>query len=131
MFFELLTGEVLFDPQKSQLYGKDEDHLALIIELFGKIPPDILETGHHSKKFIDKNGELKHIKNLHFWTLDRVLHEKYKFSKKNAMQISKFLLPMFHYRITKRATAKECLKHPWLKKKDSCYQKKIEKKKHN
>ncbi|KAJ3446777.1 protein kinase superfamily protein [Anaeramoeba flamelloides] len=66
MVFELLTGEVLFDPQKSQLYGKDEDHLALIIELFGKIPPDILETRHHSKKFIDKNGELKHIKNLHF-----------------------------------------------------------------
>ncbi|KAJ3434818.1 hypothetical protein M0812_01939 [Anaeramoeba flamelloides] len=113
MIFELLTGDVLFDPQKSQLYGKDEDHLALIIELFGKIPPDILQTGHHSRKLLDKKGELKHIKKFHFWPLEKVLHEKYKFSEKNAKQISKFLLPMFHYRINKRASAKTMFETPF------------------
>eukprot|EP00826_Nyctotherus_ovalis_P034862 TRINITY_DN2941_c0_g1_i13.p2 TRINITY_DN2941_c0_g1~~TRINITY_DN2941_c0_g1_i13.p2 ORF type:complete len:483 (-),score=176.81 TRINITY_DN2941_c0_g1_i13:703-2151(-) len=31
MIFELITGEFLFEPRKSQSYGKDDDHLAQVI----------------------------------------------------------------------------------------------------
>ena len=31
--FELITGDYLFDPQSGTKYGKDDDHIAQIIEL--------------------------------------------------------------------------------------------------
>lgn len=33
--FELLTGDLLFDPKTGENYDRDEDHLALMIELLG------------------------------------------------------------------------------------------------
>lgn len=42
--FELLTGDLLFDPRSGDNYDRDEDHLALMIELLGKThtrPPHI------------------------------------------------------------------------------------------
>ena len=38
MVFEMVTGDVLFDPRAGDDYDRDEDHLALFIELVGKIP---------------------------------------------------------------------------------------------
>ena len=38
MVFEMVTGDVLFDPRAGDDYDRDEDHLALFIELIGKIP---------------------------------------------------------------------------------------------
>ncbi|KAJ3443544.1 protein kinase superfamily protein [Anaeramoeba flamelloides] len=115
LVFELLTGEILFAPNKGKTYSKDEDHLALIMETLGKIPKNMLLTGRNSKKLINqKNGELKNIKTLDFWSLEKVLIEKYNFNLKNAHEISNFLTPMFHYDTNKRISAKECLQHPWL-----------------
>lgn len=34
--FELVTGDMLFAPKESNGYGEDEDHLALMMELFRK-----------------------------------------------------------------------------------------------
>ncbi|KAJ3442178.1 hypothetical protein M0812_11908 [Anaeramoeba flamelloides] len=116
MIFELLTGEVLFTPSKGDGYSKDEDHLALIMEMFGKIPKKILLTGANSSKVVDsKDGNLKSIKNLHFWPLEKVLHEKHNFNKKQSQEIADFLNPMFEYNLKKRASARQLLKHPWLK----------------
>lgn len=48
--FELLTGDLLFDPRSGDNYDRDEDHLALMIELLGKaaqerlIPPQRTEV---------------------------------------------------------------------------------------
>jgi hypothetical protein len=36
--FELATGDVLFDPRSGREYDRDEDHLALMMELCGRIP---------------------------------------------------------------------------------------------
>ena len=30
MIFELITGEFLFEPRKTQTYNKDDDHLAQV-----------------------------------------------------------------------------------------------------
>ena len=35
MVFELLTGDLLFNPRAGENYERDEDHLALMIELLG------------------------------------------------------------------------------------------------
>jgi serine/threonine-protein kinase SRPK3 len=36
--FELITGDMLFTPKAGDYYPRDEDHLALMIELLGARP---------------------------------------------------------------------------------------------
>lgn len=56
--FELLTAEYLFDPQsQGELFGKDDDHCAQIIELLGKWPESVLWGGRYSREIFDSNGE--------------------------------------------------------------------------
>ncbi len=38
MVFELLTGDLLFNPKAGENFDRDEDHLALMIELLGASP---------------------------------------------------------------------------------------------
>ncbi|KAI5081546.1 hypothetical protein GOP47_0001289 [Adiantum capillus-veneris] len=39
--FELATGDFLFDPHSGDDYDRDEDHLALMMELLGRIPKKV------------------------------------------------------------------------------------------
>jgi hypothetical protein len=77
MVFELATGDLLFDPRSGRDYCRDEDHLALIIELCGRPPRRLTTSGSRARDFFNRAGELRHIKRLKFWPLDRVLREKY------------------------------------------------------
>lgn len=56
---------------------RDEDHLALFIELLGRIPKRISGTGKYAKDYFNRHGELRHIKKMRFWPLEKVLTEKY------------------------------------------------------
>jgi len=47
--FELLTGDLLFDPRAGEGYERDEDHLAQCVELLGKIPKKVAQTGRYAK----------------------------------------------------------------------------------
>jgi len=114
MAFELVTGDFLFEPHSGENYTRDEDHIALIIELLGPIPRQTALGGKYSKDFFNRKVELKHIKKLKPWNLKRVLMEKYEWSLKDATEFGEFLEPMMHYEPDKRATALECMEHPWL-----------------
>jgi hypothetical protein len=46
--------------------------------------------------------------------IQQVLTEKYEWSTRDAAEFSDFLLPMLNYNIYERATALECLHHPWM-----------------
>lgn len=59
-------------------------------------------------------GELRHITKLKPWSLFDVLVEKYGWSHEDAGQFTHFLLPMLEMVPEKRASAGECLNHPWL-----------------
>uniref|UniRef100_A0A668A9B0 non-specific serine/threonine protein kinase n=1 Tax=Myripristis murdjan TaxID=586833 RepID=A0A668A9B0_9TELE len=102
MAFELATGDYLFEPHSGEDYSRDEDHLALIIELLGKIPRHYALSGKFSQEYFTKRGDLKHITKLKPWGLLEVLC------------FTDFLLPMLELVPEKRATAAECLRHPWL-----------------
>ncbi|XP_062401370.1 SRSF protein kinase 1b isoform X2 [Sardina pilchardus] len=114
MAFELATGDYLFEPHSGEDYSRDEDHIALIIELLGKIPRKLILNGKYSKEFFNKKGELRHISKLKPWGLLCVLLEKYEWPREEAQSFSSFLLPMLDLVPEKRATAAECLRHPWL-----------------
>ncbi|XP_068104270.1 SRSF protein kinase 3 [Hyperolius riggenbachi] len=114
MAFELATGDYLFEPHSGEDYTRDEDHIAHIIELLGDIPPHFALTGRYSREYFTRRGELRHIHNLKHWGLFDVLLEKYEWSLEEATQFSDFLTPMLEFIPEKRATAAQCLQHPWL-----------------
>ncbi|EEF40713.1 SRSF protein kinase 1 [Ricinus communis] len=112
--FELATGDMMFAPKGGQGFSEDEDHLALMMELLGKMPRKIAIGGANSKDFFDRYGDLKRIRRLKFWPLDRLLVDKYKFSENDAKEFAEFLCPLLDFVPEKRPTAQQCLQHPWL-----------------
>lgn len=112
--FELATGDVLFDPHSGDNYERDEDHLALMMELLGMMPRKIALSGRYSRDFFNRYGDLRHIRRLRFWPLNKVLMEKYEFSEQDAKDMADFLLPLLDFVPEKRPTAAQCLSHPWM-----------------
>jgi len=116
LIFELVTGDYLFKPKDDSNgeHSRDEDHLALMAELLGKIPKRLTATGKFSKYFFNRKGEFRNIKNLDTWPLLDVLIEKYKMEYSEALELTNFLLPMLNMEPNHRASAADMLQHPWL-----------------
>uniref|UniRef100_A0A1J3CIJ7 non-specific serine/threonine protein kinase n=1 Tax=Noccaea caerulescens TaxID=107243 RepID=A0A1J3CIJ7_NOCCA len=112
--FELATGDVLFDPHSGDNYDRDEDHLALMMELLGMMPRKIALGGRYSRDFFNRHGDLRHIRRLRFWPMNKVLTEKYEFSEQDANDLSDFLVTILDFVPEKRPTASQCLLHPWI-----------------
>ncbi|KAL6169552.1 serine/threonine protein kinase [Exserohilum turcicum] len=115
MTFELITGDYLFDPQSGTKYGKDDDHIAQIIELLGTFPKGLCMSGKWSQEIFNRKGELRNIHRLRHWALPDVLHEKYHFSKEESKKIADFLLPMLELLPADRANAGGMAGHDFLK----------------
>uniref|UniRef100_A0A3P9I1J9 non-specific serine/threonine protein kinase n=1 Tax=Oryzias latipes TaxID=8090 RepID=A0A3P9I1J9_ORYLA len=114
MAFELATGDFLFDPQSGVRFTREEDHIAHIIELLGPLPSQFVQSGRHSKQYFNRKGQLRHISKLKPWSLLEILLDKYEWRREEGVQFASFLLPMLELLPQKRATASQCLKHPWL-----------------
>ncbi|BFI43522.1 serine/threonine-protein kinase SRPK3 [Marchantia polymorpha subsp. ruderalis] len=113
--FELATGDVLFDPRSGDDFDRDEDHLALMMELLGRMPRKVALGGRYSRDYFNRHGELRHIRKLRYWPLDGVLVEKYDFTKHDAEELAMFLRPLLDFIPEKRPTAQQCLLHSWLR----------------
>lgn len=114
MFFELLTGDYLFDPAAGSKYNKDDDHIAQIIELLGDFPKSLAFSGKYSADIFNRRGELRHIHKLRFWPIISVLQEKYLMPQEDAARLASFLTPMLKLHPDKRASSSDLLDHVWL-----------------
>jgi serine/threonine protein kinase len=74
-FYELLTGNLLFDPIKDSKHSRDHYHLQLIQETCGDFPKNFLKKTSHYKKFFDSNFKLKDYESDGSNRLDRKLNE--------------------------------------------------------
>lgn len=117
LVFELVTGDYLFCPRDGKKYNKNEDHVALMVELLGEMPFDFATGGKYSREIFNRRGELRHIRTLDFWPLVKVFNEKYHFALEESELCASFLLPMLEYIPKRRISALEALKHPWLQNK--------------
>uniref|UniRef100_A0A8C9AMN3 non-specific serine/threonine protein kinase n=1 Tax=Prolemur simus TaxID=1328070 RepID=A0A8C9AMN3_PROSS len=106
MAFELATGDYLFEPHSGEDYSRDEGRAGR--------PWAQQAWGQSLMPTWPPSGELRHIHNLKHWGLYEVLMEKYEWPLEQATQFSAFLLPMMEYIPEKRASAADCLQHPWL-----------------
>jgi len=114
MVFELITGDYLFDPQSGTKYGKDDDHIAQIIELLGPFPKTLSSSGKWSQEIFNRKGELRNIHRLRHWALPDVLREKYHFPVEEARKMAGFLLPMLELTPAERANAGGMSNHEFL-----------------
>lgn len=112
--FEMVTGDFLFEPRKGGNYDKDDDHLAQMMELLGRMPKNLALSGKNSRKFFDSKGTLRRINGLSFWPLKKILTVKYMIKESEAFALADFLMQMLSWDHEKRATAQQMLKHPWL-----------------
>jgi serine/threonine protein kinase len=63
--FELAVGEYLFEPKATGRYSRDEDHLALMIELLGDMPVSLLRAGARSSEFFTTKGAVSSLISQH------------------------------------------------------------------
>lgn len=110
----MITGDYLFDPQAGTKYGKDDDHIAQIIELLGPFPKALCLQGKWSQEIFNRKGELRNIHRLRHWALPDVLKEKYHFEAANAVTTAEFLLPMLALTPSERANAGGMSNHAFL-----------------
>uniref|UniRef100_A0A2K5HY64 non-specific serine/threonine protein kinase n=1 Tax=Colobus angolensis palliatus TaxID=336983 RepID=A0A2K5HY64_COLAP len=99
---EVLIGSdaYLFERHSGEEYTQEEDHIALIIELLGKVPCKLIVAGKYYKEFFTKKGDLK--------------LEKYEWSQEEAAGFTEFLLLMVKLIPEKTAIAAKCLWCLWL-----------------
>jgi len=65
-FYELLTGEILFNPDKDKEFNRDHYHLKLINETCGDFNPSFLKSTKLWKNYFDSKYKLKFTENLEF-----------------------------------------------------------------
>jgi serine/threonine-protein kinase SRPK3 len=63
LIYELITGKILFDPDKDDLRERDYNHLLLINKYVGKIPKYMLDNSPIKRNFY-KRYKLKHDENV-------------------------------------------------------------------
>ncbi|XP_061312104.1 SRSF protein kinase 1-like isoform X1 [Pezoporus flaviventris] len=139
--FEMATGEHLFDPQPGKYFSRDDgripsvllislsevsqslsldlfslclDHVACIIELLGRIPPQIAYSWNKSTKFFSRPGALLRISRLSPRSLHTILSDRHRWTRHEVSPFTSFLLATLHYSPQRRATAAQCLQHAWL-----------------
>ncbi len=119
MLYELLTGEILFDPHSSKRGSTDFHHLEMIINLCGEFSKyyskETLKQTKHYKKFF-KNEKLVNIiynDDFKLATIDKITN-KLKNHNINNPLICDLIESCLRISSRSRPNVKEILNHPWL-----------------
>ncbi|KAJ4489376.1 kinase-like domain-containing protein [Lentinula edodes] len=117
--FELLVGRWLFDPEDAQPdWSVEDDHLAKMMELTGqKFPDTTLARAKERDKYFDKNGDLLRIPDLVPVKLeDAMANYNIPGLTKDEIELAaNFIRDCLRFDYKERASAKELIKHPFLK----------------
>lgn len=97
MIFELITGDFLFNPRPGQAHKKNDDHLALFMEMLGPMPKAFAMKGNmfdHYFTFNPTNGKyyFKRIHDLKPIKLEEMLIHRYFFKPNEAKMFADFLM---------------------------------------
>lgn len=115
LFFELATGELLFNPEETDDCCCEEIHLNMMIQILGKIPR-YLRNCSMGRRFFNRKGFLKHVK-------PREQSSIYKELKKFNLDESEIDIRIFSTLLERlldvdpqtRISAKDALNHPFFK----------------
>jgi serine/threonine protein kinase len=73
--YEILTGDILFDPEKDGTYSRDFHHVYWFYEICGDIPKWMIEKSDKRKDFFNKNGKFL-VNKPETWNIKQVIEEE-------------------------------------------------------
>ena len=76
ILYELLTGDILFDPEKDKNYSRDIHHLYWIEQLLGNIPKEMIIKSQRRNELFDKNNKIRNINKVDKYELEELIKEK-------------------------------------------------------
>ncbi len=114
MLYELMTGEILFDPHSDEKGSTDFHHLEMIINLCGEFN-GLFQSGEFYKKFFknDKLTNMIYNNDFKLSTYDKINKKllNHKIDNKN---ITGLITNMLQINPKKRPSIKDILKNEWL-----------------
>jgi serine/threonine protein kinase len=114
VFYELLTGRILFDPEKDSKHSRDEYHLWWINSICGDFSIKFLKKTKYWKKYFDSSGKLLNIKSpLNNENLIKKLLQKYNVLEDIDLIVD-LLKGMLEISPIRRFDVDKCLKHPFF-----------------
>lgn len=75
--YEILTGDILFNPEKDNSHSRDFHHIYWFYEICGDIPKWMIEKSDRKKDFFNKNGSFL-AKKPETWNIIEVIKEEKK-----------------------------------------------------
>jgi hypothetical protein len=110
MIFELITGDFLFNPRPGSQHKKNDDHLALFMEMLGPPPKYFAQKGTMFEHYFMKNPKngkyyFRRIHDLRCINLERMLIYRYFFKPKEASVFADFLMRILKWDPKYRCTA--------------------------
>jgi serine/threonine-protein kinase SRPK3 len=119
MFYELLTGDILFDPDKKRRFNRDRSHLYEMMVRLGRVPDYLLDKSNRKNIFYKNNGLLKGTYFITPKPLDKLLIDKLKdrddMSDDDIFCVLDFMYSVLQYDPDKRPDARKCLNHKMFK----------------
>ncbi len=116
LFYELVTGEILFDPSKEKGFSTDRYHFYEMQSRLGKIPKELIVQSKRRSYFFRNNDTLKGRFDAHYDALYESVIKKLSgrpdINKEEILSIVDFLYRALQWDPFKRPSAKECLEHP-------------------
>jgi len=84
----MLTGDLLFNPKRDQndVYGKNDDHIAQMMELLGYFHKKFSKRCSKFKKYFANNSKLKRVPSLQQWSIKDFMIAKYGYVKSEAQR---------------------------------------------
>jgi serine/threonine protein kinase len=113
VFYELLTGRILFDPEKDSTKSRDEFHLFYINSLCGNFNIGFLKKTKEWKKYFTSEGKLKNFNKLDEKDFGYLLN-KYDI-KENQSEILDLLKGMLTISPNERFNVDKCLSSSFFK----------------
>lgn len=112
--YELLTGEILFNPD-NQDFQRKKYQLELMTRKLGTIPKEMIEKSHHKEVYFTDNCHLKGVKKIStdktFHVLFNTVNDKTK-NPKLANQFLDIVFQLLRYDSNSRPNADQALAHP-------------------
>lgn len=116
--YELITGQILFNPDKKKRFSRDRQHMYNIQKILGKYPDYIINKCRRRTVFYRQSGLLKgknYIEYTPFNTfLELSLKNKIDVKSEEFNLFLNFIELTLDYDPNNRPSAAECLNHNWF-----------------
>lgn len=117
MLYELVTGNILFDPDEDERGSITFNHLEMIINLCNEFTPSFILNTKLGREYFNKNGKLINIKYSDNFNNSSLSKLSYKINLHSGIvdpELVDLLIKLLNLNPIKRLSITEILNHKWL-----------------